>query len=101
MAKRRYSNSKKRKGRRTRGKKSRCTRHTKRHTRRRVHRGGYTPGPLTIPVPLRSTQLLSGINLQRGGGYSCQGGGFELSTGGYASNNGPEWKFLNTTCGRN
>ena len=73
MAKRRYSNSKKGKGRRTRGKKSRCTRHTKRHTRRRVHRGG----------------------------YSCPGGGFELSTGGYASNNGPEWKFLTPTCGTN
>jgi hypothetical protein len=103
MAKSRYSKSKKGKSRR--GKKSRCirrTKRTKRHTRRRIHHGGYTPGPPRIPVPLGSEQLLSGLKYHRGGGYhGCQGGGVELSTGGYASNKGLEWKYLNPTCGTN
>ena len=102
MAKSRYSKSKKGKSRR--GKRSRHTKHhsgrRSHHTRRRIRRGGYTPGPPTIPIPLGPNQLLSGLNFQRGGGYhGCRGGGFELSTGGYASNKGLEWKFLNPACG--
>jgi len=100
MAKSRYSKSKKGKSRR--GKKSRRTKRTKRHTRRRIHHGGYTPGPPRIPVPLGSEQLLSGLKYHRGGGYhGCQGGGVEQHTGGYIAINGPEISSRNPTCGRN
>jgi hypothetical protein len=106
MAKSRYSKSKKVKSRR--GKKSRCirrtkrTKRTKRHTRRRAHHGGYTPGPPTIPVPLGSEQLLSGLKYHRGGGYhGCQDGGVEQSTGGYIAINGPVIRSLNPVCGVN
>jgi len=87
MAKSRYSKSKKGKSRR--GKRSRHTkRHSGRrshHTRRRIRRGGASnPGPPTIPIPLRSTQLLSGLKYQGGGGHNgCAGGGVQQPTGSY------------------
>lgn len=98
MAKRRYSNSRKRKSRR--GKKSR---HTKRHdgrrhhhTRRRVRRGGNTPGPPTIPIPLGSNQLLPRLP----GLTNFQRGGSETSTGGSMVYNGGQWVSRNTAGGR-
>ena len=104
MAKSRYSKSKKGKSRR--GKRSRHTkRHSGRrphHTRRRVRRGGASnPGPPTIPIPLRSTQLLSGLNFQRGGGHhGCSGGGVQQPTGGSIAIKGLDITRLNPTCGR-
>ena len=97
MAKRRYSNSRKRKSRR--GKKSRHTRHTKRHsgrrphhTRRRTRRGGNTPGPPTIQTYLRQDELLTGRTFQRGGS--------ETSTGGSMVYKGGLWDMRNPAGGR-
>ena len=104
MAKRRYSNSRKRKTRS--GKKCRHTRHTKRHMRRghrRTRRGGQTPGPPTLLTYLKQDEPLSGgmRSFQGGGGDGgCRGSGVELSTGGYAHNNGPQWYFKNSVCGQ-
>jgi hypothetical protein len=96
MAKRRYSNSRKRKSRR--GKKSRHTRHTKHtkhhdgrrnhHTRRRAHRGGASnPGPPGIFWPLKQNQLLSGLNYQRGGSTTSTGGNMVYNKGQWVSRN--------------
>ena len=103
MAISRYSKSKKGKSRR-----SKRSRHTNRHsgrrphhTRRRVRRGGYTPGPPTIPIPLRSTQLLSGLKYQGGGGHNgCAGGGVQQPTGSSIAIKGLEITSRNTACGR-
>jgi hypothetical protein len=104
MAKSRYSKSKKGKSRR--GKRSR---HTKRHigrrphhTRRRVRRGGYTPGPPTIPISLGPNQLLSGFKYQGGGGHNgCQGGGVQQSTGSYMNvRNDGQTVVIGPACGR-
>lgn len=89
MAKRRYSNSRKRKSRC--GKKSR---HTKRHMRRvhrRTRRGGNTPGPPTIQTYLRQDELLTGKTFQRGGS--------ETSTGGSMVYKGGIWDVRNPVRG--
>lgn len=105
MAKSRYSKSKKGKSRR--GKRSRHTKHHSgrrpHHTRRRIRRGGASnPGPPTIPIPLRSTQLLSGLNYQGGGGHNqvCPGGGVQQPTGGSIAIKGLEITSRNPACGR-
>jgi hypothetical protein len=90
MAKRRYSNSKKRKS--CRGKKCRHTkRHSGRrhhHTRRRAHRGGASnPGPPGIFWPLKQNQLLPGLNYQSGGSATSTGGSMVYKGGQWDTRN--------------